>query len=103
VKLNVGTTLSKALHAIEDANADLLSNVLKGIDFNIKKGKTSTPDQRWIDLINHFTGKLPPLINENFEFPDLLGAAYEYLIKYFADTVGKKGGDEKGFGKYQTT
>lgn len=93
VKTNVGTTLSKALHAIEDANADLLSNVLKGIDFNVKKGKSSTPDQRWIDLINHFNSKLPPLNNENFEFPDLLGAAYEYLIKYFADTAGKKGGE----------
>jgi type I restriction enzyme M protein len=93
VKTGVGTALNKALHAIEDANADLLSNVLKGIDFNIKKGKSTIADQRWIDLINHFNGKLPPLINENFEFPDLLGAAYEYLIKYFADSAGKKGGE----------
>nr|WP_275052400.1 N-6 DNA methylase [Candidatus Vampirococcus lugosii] len=31
--------------------------------------------------------------NEDFEFPDLLGTAYEYLIKYFADTAGKKGGE----------
>ncbi|MFC2084012.1 type I restriction-modification system subunit M [Bacteroidota bacterium] len=93
VKANVGTALSKALHAIEDANADLLSNVLKGIDFNIKKGKSSIPDQRWIDLINHFNSKLPPLVNDNFEFPDLLGAAYEYLIKYFADSAGKKAGE----------
>jgi type I restriction enzyme M protein len=93
IKINVGTTLNKALHAIEDNNADLLANVLKGIDFNIKKGKSSIPDQRWIDLINHFNSKLPPLINENFEFPDLLGAAYEYLIKYFADSAGKKGGE----------
>jgi type I restriction enzyme M protein len=31
--------------------------------------------------------------NEDFEFPDLLGAAYEYLIKYFADSAGKKGGE----------
>jgi type I restriction enzyme M protein len=93
IKINVGTTLNKALHAIEDNNADLLANVLKGIDFNIKKGKSSIPDQRWIDLINHFNSKLPPLVNENFEFPDLLGAAYEYLIKYFADSAGKKGGE----------
>ena len=32
------------------------------------------------------------LVNDNFEFPDLLGAAYEYLIKFFADSAGKKGG-----------
>lgn len=93
VKTNAGTALNKALHAVEDANADILSNVLKGIDFNIKKGKSAIPDQRWIDLINHFNSKLPVLINENFEFPDLLGAAYEYLIKYFADSAGKKGGE----------
>ena len=93
VKANVGTTLNKALHAVEDANADILSNVLKGIDFNIKKGKSAIPDQRWIDLVNHFNSKLPALVNENFEFPDLLGAAYEYLIKYFADSAGKKGGE----------
>ena len=31
--------------------------------------------------------------NEDFEFPDLLGAAYEYLIKQFADSAGKKGGE----------
>lgn len=93
VKTNVGTALNKALHDIEDNNADLLENVLKGIDFNVKKGKSALPDQRWIDLINHFNGKLPALINENFEFPDLLGAAYEYLIKYFADSAGKKGGE----------
>jgi type I restriction enzyme M protein len=92
-KTSVGSLLNKALHAVEDANADLLSNVLKGIDFNIKKGKSSLPDQRWIDLINHFNSELPALVNENFEFPDLLGAAYEYLIKYFADSAGKKGGE----------
>ncbi|MFH1489294.1 MAG: N-6 DNA methylase, partial [Pseudomonadota bacterium] len=33
------------------------------------------------------------LVNDNFEFPDLLGAAYEYLIKFFADSAGKKGGE----------
>ena len=93
IKVSVGTALNKALHDIEDSNSSLLSNVLKGIDFNVKKGKSSIPDQRWIDLIGHFNSKLPSLINDNFEFPDLLGAAYEYLIKYFADTAGKKGGE----------
>lgn len=93
LKTNVGTNLNKALHAIEDANADLLENVLRGIDFNVKKGSSTIPDATWIDLIQHFNGKLPPLINDNFEFPDLLGAAYEYLIKYFADSAGKKGGE----------
>jgi type I restriction enzyme M protein len=42
-------------------------------------------------LIHHFNKYL--LTNEDFEFPDLLGAAYEYLIKQFADSAGKKGGE----------
>lgn len=40
-------------------------------------------------MIDHFN-EFPKLINENFEFPDLLGAAYEYLLKHFADESGKK-------------
>ena len=46
---------------------------------------------RWSNFIQNF--EKIPLRNENFEFPDLLGAAYEYLIKYFADSAGKKGGE----------
>ena len=34
-----------------------------------------------------------PLKDSDFEFPDLLGAAYEWLIKYFADSAGKKAGE----------
>lgn len=90
LKKNVGAELNTALRNIERAN-DSLSGVLSTIDFTAKKGKTSVSDQKWIDLINHFNS-MPPLLNENFEFPDLLGAAYEYLIKYFADSAGKKGG-----------
>jgi type I restriction enzyme M protein len=43
------------------------------------------------DLIRHFSKHR--LRNEDFEFPDLLGAAYEYLIGEFADSAGKKGGE----------
>ncbi len=39
VKENVGTTLNKALEAIEDANSDALEDVLKGINFNRKIGQ----------------------------------------------------------------
>jgi len=41
--------------------------------------------------VQHFN-KLS-LRDEDLEFPDMLGAAYEYLIKYFADSAGKKGGE----------
>jgi len=93
VKQDIGNMLNKALAAIEDEN-DSLAGVLKNnIDFNAVKGKTKIPDQKWKDLLDHFNQPQFVLVNDNFEFPDLLGAAYEYLIKYFADSAGKKGGE----------
>jgi type I restriction enzyme M protein len=85
--------LNKAVAAVEDEN-DSLHGVLKNnIDFNAIKGKTKIHDQKWKDLLDHFNQPQFVLVNDNFEFPDLLGAAYEYLIKYFADSAGKKGGE----------
>lgn len=92
IKQDVGSALNKALHALEDANAQKgLEGVLKHINFNHKVGKKPMSDATLIDFIQHFNSI--PLANDDFEFPDLLGAAYEYLIKYFADTAGKKGGE----------
>jgi type I restriction enzyme M protein len=96
LKHDIGAMLNKALGALEDEN-DALHGVLKNnIDFNAGKGKDGKiriTDQKWVDLLIHFNGPRFILINDNFEFPDLLGAAYEYLIKYFADSAGKKGGE----------
>jgi type I restriction enzyme M protein len=96
LKHDIGAMLNKALAAVEDEN-DFLTGVLKSnIDFNAgkgKDGKTRVSDQKWKDLLDHFNDPRFVLVNENFEFPDLLGAAYEYLIKYFADSAGKKGGE----------
>ena len=93
LKSDIGNMLNKAIAAVEDEN-DKLAGVLKNnIDFNAVKGKTKISDQKWKDLLDHFNQPQFVLVNENFEFPDLLGAAYEYLIKYFADSAGKKGGE----------
>lgn len=93
LKHDIGNMLNKAIAAIEDEN-DALAEVLKNnIDFNAVKGKTKIPDQKWKDLLDHFNQPQFVLVNDNFEFPDLLGAAYEFLIKYFADSAGKKGGE----------
>ena len=93
LKSDIGNMLNKAIAAVEDEN-DSLAGVLKNnIDFNAVKGKTKISDQRWKDLLDHFNQPKFVLVNENFEFPDLLSAAYEYLIKYFADSAGKKGGE----------
>ena len=94
LKSDIGNMLNKAIAAIEDENDSLEAGVLKdNINFNAVKGKTKIPDQKWKDLLDHFNRPQFVLVNENFEFPDLLGAAYEYLIKYFADSAGKKGGE----------
>ena len=86
----VGHGLNKALAALEESNPSL-EGVLQHIDFNRTVGRTAVTDKKWRDLIQHFSKY--QLRNEDFEFPDLLGAAYEYLIRDFADSAGKKGGE----------
>lgn len=91
LKENVGTGLNKALAAIEDSNIDALQDVLSGINFNKKIGQRTLGDDTLADFIQNF--EKIPLKDEDFEFPDLLGAAYEWLIKFFADSAGKKAGE----------
>jgi type I restriction enzyme M protein len=91
VKENVGSALNKALGAIEEANPDALQDVLSGINFNRKIGSRTLDDDTLADFVQNF--EKIPLRDEDFEFPDLLGAAYEWLIKYFADSAGKKAGE----------
>lgn len=87
---SVGDGLNRALAALEECNPPL-EGVLQHIDFNRRVGNTTVSDKKWRDLIDHFSKHR--LRNEDFEFPDLLGAAYEYLIRDFADSAGKKGGE----------
>ena len=84
LKTNVGSQLNKALEALEDANVDALEDVLKHINFNRKIGQRTLDDDTLSNFVQNF--EKIPLRDENFEFPDLLGAAYEYLIKFFADS-----------------
>jgi type I restriction enzyme M protein len=87
---NVGNGLNTALAALEEQNTGL-EGVLQHIDFVRQVGQTKLSDKKLRDLIVHFSTYR--LLNEDFEFPDLLGAAYEYLIGEFADSAGKKGGE----------
>ena len=87
---NVGDGLNTALAKLEETNTSL-EGVVTHIDFNRKVGQSKLSDQRLRELITHFSTHR--LRNEDFEFPDLLGAAYEYLIRDFADSAGKKGGE----------
>ncbi|NOJ03491.1 N-6 DNA methylase [Vibrio splendidus] len=87
LKHNIGESLNKATEAIEEHNS-ALEGVLVTIDFNIKN---KLSDAKLRELLLHFSQHR--LRNEDFERPDMLGAAYEYLIKMFADSAGKKGGE----------
>ena len=87
LKHDIGAELNKATEAIEEYNSTL-EGVLVSIDFNIKN---KLSDKKLRDLLSHFSRHR--LRNEDFDRPDLLGAAYEYLIKQFADSAGKKGGE----------
>jgi type I restriction enzyme M protein len=87
---SVGSGLNKALEELEHGNRSL-DGVLQHIDFNRKIGQSSMSDKKLRELIMHFNKV--PLRQQDFEFPDLLGAAYEYLIRDFADSAGKKGGE----------
>tara|TARA_R110000868_G_scaffold62782_7_gene189551 strand:- start:11047 stop:12810 length:1764 start_codon:yes stop_codon:yes gene_type:complete len=87
LKHDIGAELNKANEAIEERNASL-EGVLVSIDFNIKN---KLSDKKLQDLLSHFSTHR--LRNVDFESPDLMGSAYEYLIKQFADSAGKKGGE----------
>jgi len=87
---SVGSGLNKALEDLEHSNRSL-DGVPQHIDFNRKIGQSSMSDKKLRELIMHFNKV--PLRRQDFEFPDLLGAAYEYLIRDFADSAGKKGGE----------
>ncbi len=87
---NIGDGINKALAALEEANP-ALDGVLQHIDFTRTVGKSKISDKKLSELIQHFNKYR--LRNDDFEFPDLLGAAYEYLVGEFADSAGKKGGE----------
>ncbi|HOY76680.1 MAG TPA: N-6 DNA methylase [Hyphomonadaceae bacterium] len=91
LKTEVGNGLNVALRKLEGANSSALEDVLQGINFNRQIGQRKLDDDTLVNFIQVFENL--PLRDEDFEFPDLLGAAYEYLIKYFADSAGKKAGE----------
>ena len=86
-----GGVLDKALAALAEHN-DSLEHVLDHISFmRVQSNKRIVSDDACKDLVRHFSKYR--LRNEDFQFTDLLGAAYEFLIKMFAESAGKKGGD----------
>jgi len=86
-----GSVLDKALGALSERN-ESLEHVLDHISFmRVQGNKRVVSDDACKDLVRHFNRHR--LRNEDFQFTDLLGAAYEFLINMFAESAGKKGGD----------
>ena len=86
--------ITTALAEVEKSNSALLSGVLSKTKFNELNTKGERVlDEETLDALLKDFNRFPKLQDENFEFPDLLGAAYEYLIKFFAESAGKKAGE----------
>lgn len=84
---NVGTALANALRGIEAANQKHLYGVFGDAQWT---NKDRLPDELLKDLIEHFSAL--SLGNDRVA-SDVMGDAYEYLIKQFADATNKKAGE----------
>lgn len=84
---NLGEAVNEALKALEEANP-ALQGVLVRTNFADSHRLSPTVLR---SLIDHFS--IISLRDEDFTEPDLLGRAYEYLLKQFAQHEGKRGGE----------
>lgn len=84
---NIGVVLDKAFAGIERENTQL-EGVMTATKFGDKEKLSDATLQRLLRHFNQYS-----LRNADLYTPDLLGDAYEYLIKQFADDAGKKGGE----------
>jgi type I restriction enzyme M protein len=84
---NIGEALDQAFAKIEEHSPDL-QHVLTATQYGDKRVLSDATLQR---LLRHFNQY--KLGNADLYKADMLGDAYEYLIKQFADDAGKKGGE----------
>jgi type I restriction enzyme M protein len=84
---NVGQALQHAFREIEKENQDKLYEIFGDVNWS---NKDRLSDELLIDLIDHFSSKN---LSKNYVEPDMLGQAYEYLIKKFADLTNRKAGE----------
>ena len=87
ITVHVGQALEKAFRGIEQANQEYLYGIFGDAQWS---NKNKLSDSLLNDLIEHFSQYI--LSNSSVD-PDLLGQAYEYLIKHFADLTNKKAGE----------
>src|SRR3989339_1542884 len=84
---NIGQRLNDIFDKITNVNSPKLDKIFDDLDF---ANKDRFPNETIQRLINHFSQYN---FGSNYISSDLLGDAYEYLIKQFAADAGKKGGE----------
>lgn len=89
-----GERIDKALHAIEEANLGKLRDVFQDISFNSNKlGDEQQKNDILRHLLEDFAKPELNLRESRVGQLDVIGNAYEFLIKNFASTSGKKAGE----------
>lgn len=83
----IGEKLNEIFAKLTNANSPKLDRIFDDLDF---ANKHKFPNDTLQRLINHFSQYN---FGSNYINSDLLGDAYEYLIKQFAADAGKKGGE----------
>jgi len=84
---NIGQKLNDIFEKITNVNSPKLDKIFNDLDF---ANKDRFPNETLQRLVNHFSQYN---FGSNYISSDLLGDAYEYLIKQFAADAGKKGGE----------
>jgi type I restriction enzyme M protein len=89
-----GERIDKALHAIEESNIAKLRDVFQDISFNSTKlGDEAQKNDILRHLLEDFAKPELNLRPSRIGLLDVIGNAYEFLIKNFASTSGKKAGE----------
>ena len=89
-----GERIDKALHAIEETNITKLRDVFQDISFNSTKlGDEAQKNDILRHLLEDFAKPELNLRPSRIGLLDVIGNAYEFLIKNFASTSGKKAGE----------
>lgn len=89
-----GERIDKALHAIEETNIQKLRDVFQDIIFNNNKlGEEGQKNDLLRHLLEDFAKPELNLRPSRVGTLDVIGNAYEFLIKNFASSSGKKAGE----------
>jgi type I restriction enzyme M protein len=84
---SIGQKLNDIFEKLANANSPKLDRIFDDLDFS---NRDRFPNETLQRLINHFSQYN---FGNTYISSDLLGDAYEYLIKQFAADAGKKGGE----------